>query len=167
MCCYFENYYLGQQGFLWVPFGRKLIDIYFLFVWKSDDNVEVGADLYQIDTEGVATAVTTAVADNESSTKEEISNTTEVSSTIEEVVSKSDESVRNPSIHFLGKEGWKDKLTVVAKSLPQIAQPLKPNGAITLDGGHLTPMYGRLPFSEREMEALMMGGASEAPFDQM
>ena len=71
--------------------------------------------------------------------------------------------VRVPSIQFLGKEGWMEKLSVSGESssAPEASQ-LKPNQAITLDGSQLNPMYGRLPFSDREMEALLMGGASEA-----
>ena len=53
---------------------------------------------------------------------------------------------RIPSIHFLGKEGW----------------------ARVLSGGssvvqHIPANYGRLVFSEEEMEALITGGASIAP----
>lgn len=71
---------------------------------------------------------------------------------------------RKPSIQFLGKMGWKEKLSVVAESSlhqPVPQTPMKANGAITLDGAGLKPTYGRLPFSEREIEALLMGGASE------
>lgn len=69
--------------------------------------------------------------------------------------------VRVPSIHFLGKDGWKQR-----RSLPQVASshPPKPHGSVLISGAKLPPTYGRMPFSEREIEALEMGGASEAPY---
>jgi hypothetical protein len=79
-----------------------------------------------------------------------------------ETQAESSGQVRIPSIQFLGRDGWKKKLSIVGDSTPQkVGEPLKPNGSITLPGGALSPMYGRLPFSEREIEALIMGGASE------
>ena len=69
--------------------------------------------------------------------------------------------VRVPSIHFLGKDGWKQR-----RSLPQVASshPAKPHESVLVEGAKLPPTYGRMPFSEREIEALEMGGASEAPY---
>merc|ERR1712176_1221632 len=78
-----------------------------------DDTVEVGTDLYQIDTEGKPT--------------EKLGEKKE-----EEVVLFNNDSVgdktivpkpqkRNPSIHFLGKEGWKTRRTSpVEESIPEI-----------------------------------------------
>ncbi len=129
---------------------------------KSDDTVEVGADLYKIDTEGTATITSdkSDVKANETPAQSEQHSPSVVSTDVE----NSTTHTRKPSIQFLGKLGWKEKLSVVAESSPQVvAQPMKPHGAITLDGGKLSPMYGRLSFSDREMEALIMGGATEAP----
>lgn len=117
--------------------------------------------MYKIDTEGTATitADKTDAKGNETPAKSEPSPS--VASTD---VESSTTHTRKPSIQFLGKLGWKEKLSVVAESSPQkVPQPMKPHGAITLDGGKLSPMYGRLSFSDREMEALIMGGATEAP----
>jgi len=106
-----------------------------------DDTVEVGADLYQIDTEGQPT-------ENVEETQEE------------EVVSLSSDSVgdntvvpkaqkRNSSIHFLGKEGWKARRTP-KESIPEIIY-------------FNDPMYGRPVITEEEMEEFILGGASLAP----
>lgn len=130
-----------------------------------DDEVEIGADLYQIDTEGVATATAADTPDSPAPGVEEAETTTQNEAS---VVAATEEggTGRKPSIQFLGKTGWKEKLSVVADSSPQNvapAEPLKPNASFILEGGQLPPTYGRLPFSEREMEALIMGGASESP----
>mmetsp|Transcript_3157 Transcript_3157/g.3834 ORF Transcript_3157/g.3834 Transcript_3157/m.3834 type:complete len:270 (-) Transcript_3157:662-1471(-) len=142
---------------------------------QVEETVEVGANLYEIDTEGSATvsasvggegeaeSVSTATAQAEglaasTSVVEESATATSSSSTTT--------ATRQPSIQFLGKEGWKEKLSIVGESKvasTPAMDAMKPNGSITLDGKPLTPMYGRLPFSEREMEALILGGASEAP----
>lgn len=76
---------------------------------------------------------------------------------------------RIPSIHFLGKEGWalqlSPALVTVAVAVANAATtvPVKPNAAVTLDGSFLTPLYGRPLFSEKEMDALILGGANVAP----
>lgn len=54
---------------------------------------------------------------------------------------------RVPSIKFLGKEGW-------AKRLAGTPEP---------EMVYIPPNYGRPMFSEEEMEALILGGASLAP----
>jgi hypothetical protein len=125
---------------------------------NSEDNVEVGADLYMIDTEGTATVT----ADADATPTEPTATIEETSSPVETEQATAVGHVRVPSIQFLGKDGWKKKLSIVGESVTQQPQtPMKANGSIILDGGQLHPMYGRLPFSEREMEALIMGGASE------
>lgn len=64
------------------------------------------------------------------------------------VVANSTSQHRAPAIHFLGKEGWAQRLS---------GQPA------VVEAVPLPPMYGRPSFSEAEMEALMMGGANMAP----
>ena len=124
----------------------------------SDDNVEVGADLYEIDTEGVATVEAPAAP---STTEEEApaavpaavptAEPVAASTTAPTVSSSSSSSssdvssgARIPSINFLGKDGWAAALTVK----PEVVVPAN---------------YGRLPMSEEEIEALMSGGANLAP----
>lgn len=122
--------------------------------------MEVGADLYQIDTEAAASDTAAQVNDNvEAATVTENIEPTAVASSSDE----SSDHGRVPSIQFLGKEGWKQKLSIVGDSSPQAVPEMKPSGSVTVDSGVIPPTYGRLPFSEREMEALIMGGASEAP----
>ena len=124
----------------------------------SDDNVEVGADLYEIDTEGVATveaAAAPSTTEEEApaavpaavSTAEPVAASTPaptVSSSSSGSSSDVSSGARIPSINFLGKDGWAAALTVK----PEVVVPAN---------------YGRLPMSEEEIEALMSGGANLAP----
>lgn len=117
-----------------------------------DDNVEVGSNLYEIDTEGAAvpkTFQTESAAKDESSPK--ISSQKETSP-----------SVRIPSISFLGKDGWLKR-----KSVTGIETEVTPQSSIVTtpvnDFVNIGAMYGRRSFTEREIEALMLGGASETP----
>lgn len=113
------------------------------FYTSRDDTVEVGADLYEIDTEATATVeagapppVPTAAI---SSIPRPLSSPSEPSS------NKQDH--RTPSIQFLGKDGWAQLLS--AGRGPEVE--------------YLPPSYGRPRFTEDEMEALMLGGASLSP----
>ena len=54
---------------------------------------------------------------------------------------------RQPSIKFLGKDGWRQRLL----------------GAPPVNTAPIPPNYGRPVFTEEEMEALMLGGANLAP----
>lgn len=115
----------------------------------SDDEVEVGADLYEIDTEAEATVEATAASEPaaapaaaEVATPEPTSAPTPAATA--PTTSSSEPAKRVPSIQFLGKEGW--------------AQALTPEPEFIIPA-----TYGRLEFSEEEMEALMLGGANMAP----
>ena len=120
----------------------------------SDDNVEVGADLYEIDTEGVATveaAAAPSTTEEEAPAAPSTAEPVAAASTPAPTVSSSSSSssdvsseARIPSINFLGKDGWAAALTVK----PEVVVPAN---------------YGRLPMSEEEIEALMSGGANLAP----
>merc|ERR1739845_279753 len=94
--------------------------------------------------------------------------------------------LRIPSIQFLGKQGWIERhqqattssLLSKTTNLPQ-SQPTQekisntptpteslPKAISAIDTtlfDDFDPKYGRLKISEREIEALMMGGASELP----
>mmetsp|Transcript_19028 Transcript_19028/g.27520 ORF Transcript_19028/g.27520 Transcript_19028/m.27520 type:complete len:268 (+) Transcript_19028:257-1060(+) len=133
-----------------------------------DDTVEVGADLYKIDTE----ATPTVSGSYEISPQEDTSPhpKTEATEVEEEVVGSytvtdTPTPVRVPSIHFLGKDGWAARRNNVEPSaFTGVKVKRTPGGPdIILDGSGLTPMYGRPAFSEAEMEALITGGASQAP----
>lgn len=111
-----------------------------------DDEVEVGADLYEIDTEAEAT-VEAAPQSTEATPAAPAASTPEpapVASAPAPVPASSAVAPRIPSIKFLGKEGWARALTVE----PALVIPAS---------------YGRLEFSEEEMEALWSGGANLAP----
>jgi hypothetical protein len=111
----------------------------------SDETVEVGSDLYEIDTEAKAT-----VQDSKGSTPASLPEAAPASSPAPAVLSshvqaKATDQTRVPSIHFLGKDGWKTKLAGVP-----VLPPVPTN-------------YGRPIFTEEEMEALLTGGANLAP----
>ena len=113
--------------------------------------MEVGANLYELDTEAEATV--TVPETPKSATTE----TTESSTSSEPIVvlptsdvgDKAESSHRTPSIKFLGKEGWARILSGAGQSAPVLY-------TIPAD-------YGRPEFSDDEIEALVMGGANLVP----
>lgn len=117
--------------------------------------MEVGADLCEIDTEAVATVEATQSASPEPITP---ANDTPIAAaaapaptpapSAAPMTTTTTKGARTPSIHFLGKEGWARVLSGGGGS--HIVQ-------------HIPANYGRLTFSEEEMEALIMGGANIAP----
>jgi len=110
-----------------------------------DDEVEVGSDLYEIDSEAEATVEASEVAQPAQMATHASAPATEPTPTksMAPDISSSTTS-RLPSIKFLGKDGWQRALTVE----PEFVIPAT---------------YGRLAFSEEEMEALLSGGANLAP----
>jgi len=132
-----------------------------------EDEVEVGSDLYMIDTEGVATATAdTTTASSDAAAAADTTETVDADNVAAAKPTKSGTGTRVPSIQFLGKVGWTHRLSVAGEATTPIPTiPMKPNGSVVLDGGPLPPMYGRLPFSEREMDDVLVGGASEAPYN--
>jgi len=128
--------------------------------------VEVGAKLYELDTEGTATVE--EASDNSSSGS---SPAKEAPAASEAAPSKPAESAppptksspshRSPSIHFLGKEGWQALKS--GKKPGEAAVSKGPLGVTVVHVDNMPPMYGRPKFTEEEMEALIMGGASIAP----
>ena len=127
--------------------------------------MEVGANLYKIDTDAEASVVSAGTTESSSSsskstTKESAAATAEkvteapkttTNTKAESSAAKSNSSGgghnRTPSIHFLGKEGWARRRSGV--QTPTIV--------------YVPPSYGRPVFTEEEMEALVTGGASLAP----
>jgi len=113
-----------------------------------DDNIDVGADLCEIDTEAVATVEATELTTEEAvapiTPEPTPTVTTSSTSTSSNNDSSLSQSARTPSIKFLGKDGWAAALTVETEIV-------------------LPANYGRSPISEEEMEALVSGGANLAP----
>lgn len=124
---------------------------------QVDDNVNVGSELYEIDTQGTPTLSTATTTTNENDTT-----ASQTSNTPTESTTTKSPTTRVPSIQFLGKEGWKKRKEAVA-TIKTIPQSTTTSSTSISDGSVIGPMYGRLPFSDREMEALLMGGASEEP----
>lgn len=121
--------------------------------------MEVGAKLYEIDTEASATVTA-------SNTVETLASVPVVEKLSEVVVAPDHQ--RAPSIKFLGKNGWEALRKGYGKSLPKDASggfnsnPLAVK-LIVDDSIAKNPMYGRPKFTEAEIEALLTGGATMAP----
>mmetsp|Transcript_134791 Transcript_134791/g.200570 ORF Transcript_134791/g.200570 Transcript_134791/m.200570 type:complete len:230 (-) Transcript_134791:9-698(-) len=118
---------------------------------EVDDTIEVGSDLYEIDTEAEATvAASEAPAKSEAPTPaaEPAKAQPAVAAVATDSAKSEDTSHRTPSIKFLGKDGWARVLSAT-ESAPVVY-------AIPAD-------YGRPAFTEEEMEALVLGGANLVP----
>mmetsp|Transcript_13736 Transcript_13736/g.26313 ORF Transcript_13736/g.26313 Transcript_13736/m.26313 type:complete len:235 (-) Transcript_13736:120-824(-) len=121
-----------------------------------DETVEVGAPLYEIDTGATAsnTSASTSTSSGSADKSPKAEATPPPPAAKEQPPTKTTTTApavkkqqRNPSIQFLGKEGWAARLT--------------PAPVVELPPIH--PMFGRPAFSEEEMEAIMLGGAEQAP----
>ena len=114
--------------------------------------------MYEIDSEAVATIEASDVpapvqSTSQAPTTPAIAASAPVPSPASSPAPSQQHGVRTPSIHFLGKEGWAKVLSGAegsGASAPTVVYNIPAN-------------YGRLPFSEDEMEALIMGGANIAP----
>ncbi|GAX10551.1 hypothetical protein FisN_40Lh021 [Fistulifera solaris] len=118
-----------------------------------DETVEVGADLYEIDTDASASVSTEGISKVESS-KATNENDTPVAASASAPplkVPTAKPTSRTPSIHFLGREGWATRLSGGSKPSP----PPKPV--------YIPPSYGRPKFTQEEIDALITGGADLAP----
>lgn len=151
-----------ETGSLWLlstSFSCLWIDTY------SDETVEVGAKLYEIDTEAQVTA-DTAASEPHSAPIVDVPSAAPVATETSTPAHTDDaHHSRLPSISFLGREGWASRLSGV-KHEPVATTPLlpaKPHAVVVMDGSMLSSRYGRPAFSEEEMEALMLGGANVAP----
>jgi hypothetical protein len=154
---------------------------------SSDETVEVGAALYELDTEATATVVA-ETTEQQPTAAATVAAETPTTSIITETTTNAEtqqQPHRIPSIHFLGKEGWANlksgttqstsKNIEIAKAVPSsttttttTTTTVKPSitGASTIiydDVRVKHPLYGRPAFTEIEIEALLLGGASIAP----
>lgn len=135
-----------------------------------DDTVEVGAGLYILDTD--VQNVESAVLETNMSEVNEALDAIKAGEEIIEQEPISKTTMRIPSIHFLGKDGWKARLTATDSS-SSVAAPTasattvlksdKPNSPTSITQIQYKPMEGRPLITEEEMEALILGGALEAP----
>ena len=136
-------------------------------------NSEVGAPLYKIDTEATEPEEGFFEVAGVSGEEEEAaaaSTGTDGGASSADGASGTGRSgghTRIPSIHFLGKAGWAKKLSApvrdaaadIAAGVPPAVGGPAPTSVEVVVG----PNYGRPPITEREMEALILGGAEEAP----
>lgn len=108
-----------------------------------DDEVEVGADLYEVDSEAEATVGAAEMVEPAQTTGSvQVQEPTPTESAAPDTLTTA--TPRVPSIRFLGKEGWQRALTAEAEFV-------------------IPATYGRLDFLEEEIEALLSGGANIAP----
>jgi pyruvate/2-oxoglutarate dehydrogenase complex dihydrolipoamide acyltransferase (E2) component len=113
----------------------------------SDDTVEVGAALYEIDTE--AEASVTASVEAAPTKKQPVVAAPLVAQPAAAAAVEETSSHRAPSIKFLGKEGWLRLRSSHAEAAVVVFV--------------IPPNYGRPKFTEEEMEALITGGANLSP----
>ncbi len=153
--------------------------------------VEVGEGLYVLDTDtSLATAGSDAsvgggsgdVSDAAAAEKGKREENTVAEAETMGATASSKSFKRTPSIHFLGKEGWKQRLTatedssspsgstsslsVMSASTSTTTTTLtnaKPHSPSTVTQIPYSAMYGRPPITDEEMVALVLGGAEEAP----
>lgn len=136
---------LSERKFFWQWYWLGLC-----YNLDSDDTVDVGTELYEIDTEAEATTKSAPEALSEkpaAAAPASVPEPAKPPAVAAAAPEKKQQSHRNPSIHFLGKDGWKSALTPAA---PVNNAPIPAN-------------YGRPIFTEEEMEALIMGGANLSP----
>ena len=116
--------------------------------------MEVGADLYELDTDAEATVeASSATPSSAPATAKEVGKerpTPEAATPKPSppAAKQTQQQQRTPSIQFLGKEGWSRRLAVTPELPPLPPPPIN---------------FGRPAFSEEEIEALMTGGANVAP----
>jgi len=136
---------------------------------EVDANIEVGEGLYVLETDVENAADVTPVVAAAEGTPD-VSEVNALLDAEHATAANHSPSTRVPSIHFLGKEGWKKLLAVTEDSPVAAAAPSttiltsnKPNAATSITHAPYNPMYGRPPITDEEMEALILGGAEEAP----
>ena len=133
--------------------------------------MEVGSQLYELDTEATGFTVEATTTDKEDTTPSSRSSSTAepAAAAVETPVvaaasssSSSSTDHRTPSIHFLGKDGWEARKSGTTTTAAVSTNPLAVT-AIADDAAVRHPMYGRPVFTDEEMEALLAGGATIAP----
>lgn len=136
---------------------------------EVEENVEVGKGLYILDSDVSNVAAAPVSAPVAAST--DVAKVNKSLDAHSKAPSSASPSVRVPSIHFLGKSGWKARLTATDETpSPAAASPTtivptstSPNSPTSITQMPFNPMYGRPVITDDEMEALMLGGAEEAP----
>lgn len=130
-----------------------------------DDTVQVGAGLYILDTD--VQNIESAVLDTNVS---EVNKALDANKAADEIIEVAEPisvpiTRKPPSIHFLGKDGWKARLAATdsAPAATAVLKPGKPNSPTSITQIPHKPMEGRPLITEEEMEALILGGALEAP----
>jgi len=136
---------------------------------EVDDTVEVGHGLYVLDTD--VSAAESFSADTVSEVNDSIDAVKAGEEKQEAPPSTSPVTppgTRVPSIHFLGKEGWKVKLTASDPATAPLSGTSqinsdKPQSPTSVTHMPYRFMYGRPTITDEEIEALILGGAEEAP----
>jgi hypothetical protein len=134
-----------------------------------DETVEVGAKLYELDTDAVASISETSPIST--APVAPVVETPMVASKQATVPSTTTSEHRSPSIKFLGKDGWEalrkgqNLSKQVLNGTSNASSKLSPHAVTTIvdDSAVKNPMYGRPKFTDAEIEALLTGGATLAP----
>ncbi|KAL3782343.1 hypothetical protein ACHAW5_003860 [Stephanodiscus triporus] len=142
--------------------------------------VEVGQGLYVMETDAaVGSNVDVSAVDASLDAGETETAVAAAATTI--ATSSTSPPARGKSIKFLGKEGWKARMTITADDLHPSSHPAqaatvvtpaattriptsgRPNAPTSITHIPYSPMLGRPAITDEEMMALMLGGADEAP----
>lgn len=143
--------------------SRSVFEICLIADIHRDETVEIGAQLYEMDTEGTATVDATSTA---AKSPEEPSSSEAAATASPTATTSSSQSERIPSIKFLGKEGWEAVRTGVDPHTTASTTTTSPHDSsvvVLQDDSVHSPMYGRPAFTEEEIEAMITGGATVAP----
>lgn len=140
---------------------------------EVDEEVEVGSGLYILDTDVSNVVASAPVVEAVSQDVSKVNKSLDAHSkpAASALAASGAPSVRVPSIHFLGKDGWKARRTAteespaVAAASPTTIVPASnnPNAPTSITEMKYSSMFGRPPITDDEMEALILGGADEAP----
>jgi len=122
-----------------------------------DDTVEVGGDLYSLDSDASATVEAGSPPPQVETTAATPATAAAPAAPPAPTPTSSDDHGRVPSIKFLGKTGWEARRSGISMTIPGLTA-----AALDVDLNY-DPMFGRPGISEDEMEALESGGASNCP----
>ena len=145
--------------------------------------VEVGQGLYVMEADAGAKIATSAQAAMDAVSAVDASLDAGTTASAATSSSSSHSHARKKSIQFLGKEGWRARMTMIedvvaAPAVATTAAPTttttttttvfptssgRPNAPTSITHIPYSPMFGRPAITDEEMMALMLGGADEAP----
>jgi len=127
---------------------------------EVDDNIDVGAEFYTLDADAEAIAAAPAAAPVEevaASTPAAAESTTPPPLAFTPVQEVATHGHRSPSMKFLGKQGWYDRLHSIASTGGDVHAAAGLDSTFDMSASEISPEFGRPVITEEEMEALELG----------